>query len=297
MKQSIKAFFLCFLLMPVLLVSCNDEEDSLQPIRLEDENPNVIFNNEDPAITLLAYRMEDHTYLIRGGAGRYTVQSSDEQVATAMCDDSRLTVHPVGVGRATIIISDEADQYYYLSVKVGYPYYQYAVIDRRVALQGESLSAEDKDALEQEMLNAPTGPAQIGNYGFIYQDEGSTQGTLLMSAARYAFEAQERIPLDTPFDLEVNTTDGFHRQFFFHGFMHIHFGDGRNSDDFYLSEPNPGVTPDTRSISRSPYFRCLVFDVTDRYKEAYPALQQAYFLQVAVEQYSGVLAEPVVGGR
>lgn len=297
MKQLTKIFFLCLLLMPGLLASCSDDEDSAQPIRLEDEDPNVIFNNEDPAITLLAYRMEDCTYLVKGGTGRYTVQSSDEQVATAMCDGSRLTVHPVGVGRATVSIGDGAGQYYYLSVKVGYPYYQYAVIDSRVVLQGEGLSDEDQAALEKDMLNASIGPVTIGNYGFIYQNEEHTQGTLMMSAARYAFEMQERIPLDAPLSLEVSTDDGFRRQFFFQGFAHIHFGDGKNADDFYLSEPNPGVTPGTRDIDRSPKFRCFAFDQTNRYKDAYPALQQACFLQVAIEQYASVLTEPMVGGR
>ena len=297
MKQLIKTFFLCFFLMSSLLASCSDEEGSTQPIHLEDENPNVVFNNEDPAITLLAYRMENCTYLIRGGVGRYTVQSSNEQVATALCDGSKLVVTPVGVGQATITISDGTEQRYYLSVKVGYPYYQYAVIDRRVVLRGEGLSADDQAALQAEMLNAPIGPAVIGSYGLIYQEEEYTQGTLLMSAARYTFEALERIPLDEPLDMEVSTQDGFHRQFFFQGFTHIRFGDGRNADDFYLSEPNPGVTADVRALDQSPMFRCFVFDLTDRYRDAYPALQQACFLQVAVEQYSGVLAEPVVGGR
>lgn len=47
----------------------------------------------------------------------------------------------------------------------------------------------------------------------------------------------------------------------------------------------------TRDLDQTPYFRCFVFDRTAQYKDRYPALERACYLQVAVEQYVGVTTE------
>lgn len=297
MKFIIRTFALCLAMMSFFLVSC-DNEDNSQPIRLEDENPQVIFDNDVRTISLYAYRTEGRTYVVRGGAGTYTAQSQDERVAMAVCNGTQLLIRPVGAGSTTVTISDAAGQTYLLSVKVGYPYVTYAVIGQHIELQGNGLTDNDKAALEQEILGAAFGPMKIVNYTFVDKNEERTEGDLLMGTYCYTFEMGETTVPDEPLGWDFYNSDGFHRQFFFSRFTRVHFWTGNAADDyFYLSEDNKGVMPDCRALDQSPIFRCLAFDVTDDYKDSYPALTHTYYLQVAVMQHSGLLTEPIIGGR
>ena len=150
MKNLAKILFFCLSLLSAGLSSCSESEDRVSPIELAYESPDVVFDNENPRMTMMGYETSERVLLVRGGQGEYRVESSDNAVAEARCEGNRLLLRPIGVGKATVIIRDESGCDYWLSVSVGYPFYKYAVIDNRVSLQGEGLTDDEKK------LGAPT---------------------------------------------------------------------------------------------------------------------------------------------
>lgn len=294
MKNLAKILLFSLSLLSISLLSCSESEDSVLPIELAYESPDVVFDNENPRMTMMGYETSERVLLIRGGQGEYRVESSNNSVAEARCEGNRLLVRPIGAGKTNVIIRDESGCDYWLSVSVGYPFYKYAVIDNRVSLQGEGLTDDEKKALEKEMLEAQTGPAVLESYAFVYKNEAKSEGTLVLGSSHYSFDASAQVVVpEEPLQVDVRTDDGFARSFFFESFTPVRFSseNGSVSDELFLSERNAGVAPATRDLDQTPYFRCFVFDSTAQYKDRYPALERACYLQVAVEQYVGVTTE------
>ena len=120
----------------------------------------------------------------------------------------------------------------------------------------------------------------------------------MLGSSHYSFDASAQVVVpDEPLQVDVRTDDGFARSFFFESFTPVRFSseNGSVSDELFLSERNAGVAPATRDLDQTPYFRCFVFDRTAQYKDRYPALERACYLQVAVEQYVGVTTEDSMG--
>lgn len=294
MKNLAKILLFSLSLLSISLLSCSESEGSVLPIELAYESPDVVFDNENPRMTMMGYETSERVLLIRGGQGEYRVESSNNAVAEARCEGNRLLVRPIGAGKTNVIIRDESGCDYWLSVSVGYPFYKYAVIDNRVSLQGEGLTDDEKKALEKEMLEAQTGPAVLESYAFVYKNEAKSEGTLVLGSSHYSFDASAQVVVPgEPLQVDVRTDDGFARSFFFESFTPVRFSseNGSVSDELFLSERNAGVAPATRDLDQTPYFRCFVFDRTAQYKDRYPALERACYLQVAVEQYVGVTTE------
>lgn len=144
------------------------------------------------------------------------------------------------------------------------------------------------------MLEAQVGPAVLEGYAFVYKNEAKSEGTLVAGSSRYSFDASaQAVVPDEPLQLDVRTDDGFARSFFFESFTPVRFSsdNGNVSDELFLSERNAGVAAAARALDQTPYFRCFAFDRTAQYKDRYPALERACYLQVAVEQYVGVTTE------
>lgn len=144
MKKLAKILLFSLSLLSISLSSCSENEDSVLPIELAYESPDVVFDNENPRMTMMGYETSERVLLIRGGQGEYRVESSNNAVAEARCEGNRLLVRPIGAGKTNVIIRDESGCDYWLSVSVGYPFYKYAVIDNRVSLQGEGLTDDEK---------------------------------------------------------------------------------------------------------------------------------------------------------
>lgn len=292
MKKLIPFVLLCLALLLLGLGACSDKDDSVPRIQLTYENPNEVFNNENPRISLRAFETADRVYLIQGGDGNFRLEVSNDEVLQARCEGNKLFIRPLKAGKAEVLICDGYGWDYLLSVTVGYPYYLYGVIDNRVMLQGAGLTDEEKNTLEQEMLHASSGPAVIKGYTFVYQNEAMNAGQLVIGSSRYAFDASaEPIGLEDPLELNVRTADGFARKFFFERFTPVRLSSGNRSDELFLSESNGGVSPDTRDFNSAPHFRCVVADRTSLYRERYPALEHAYHVQVVIEQYEGLIPE------
>lgn len=185
MKKLFPFVLLCLTLLSLGLGACSDKDDSVPRIQLAYENPNEVFDNENPRISLRAFE----TYLIQGGDGNFRLEISNDEVVQARCEGSKLFIRPLKAGKAEVLIRDGYGWDYLLSVTVGFPYYLYGVIDNRVMLQGAGLTDEEKSALEQEMLQASSGPAVVKGYTLVYQNEAMNAGQLAIGSSRYAFDA------------------------------------------------------------------------------------------------------------
>lgn len=292
MKKLFPFVLLCLTLLSLGLSACSDKDDNVPRIQLAYENPNEVFDNENPCISLRAFETTDRVYLIQGGDGNFRLEVNNDKVVQVRCEGSKLFIRPLKAGKAEVLIRDGYGWDYLLSVTVGYPYYLYGVIDNRVMLQGAGLTDEEKSALEQEMLQASSGPAVVKGYTLVYQNEAMNAGQLVIGSSRYVFDASaEPIGLEDPLELNVRTADGFARKFFFERFTPVRLSSGNRSDELFLSESNGGISPDTRDLNSAPYFRCVVADRTSLYRERYPALEHAYHVQVVIEQYEGLTSE------
>lgn len=199
MKKLFPFVLLCLTLLSLGLGACSDKDDSVPRIQLAYENPNEVFDNENPCISLWAFETTDRVYLIQGGDGNFRLEVNNDKVVQVRCEGSKLFIRPLKAGKAEVLIRDGYGWDYLLSVTVGFPYYLYGVIDNRVMLQGAGLTDEEKSALEQEMLGASSGPAVVKGYTLVYQNEAMNAGQLVIGSSRYVFDASaEPIGLEDP---------------------------------------------------------------------------------------------------
>lgn len=83
MKNLAKILLFSLSLLSISLSSCSENEDSVLPIELTYESPDVVFDNENPRMTMMGYETSERVLLIRGGQGEYRVESSNNAVAEA----------------------------------------------------------------------------------------------------------------------------------------------------------------------------------------------------------------------
>lgn len=65
MKKLFPFVLLCLTLLSLGLGACSDKDDSVPRIQLAYENPNEVFDNENPCISLRAFETADRVYLIQ----------------------------------------------------------------------------------------------------------------------------------------------------------------------------------------------------------------------------------------
>lgn len=103
MKNLAKILLFSLSLLSVSLSSCSESEDSVLPIELAYESPDVVFDNENPRMTMMGYETSERVLLIRGGQGEYRVESSNNAVAEVRCEGNRLLLRPIGAGKTNVI--------------------------------------------------------------------------------------------------------------------------------------------------------------------------------------------------
>lgn len=97
---------LCLALLSLGLSACSEKDDSVPRIQLAYENPNEVFDNENPRISLRAFETADRVYLIQGGDGNFRLEVSNEEVLQARCEGSKLFIRPLKAGKAEVLIRD-----------------------------------------------------------------------------------------------------------------------------------------------------------------------------------------------
>lgn len=106
MKKLFPFVLLCLALLSLGLGACSDKDDNVPRIQLAYENPNEVFDNENPRISLRAFETADRVYLIQGGDGNFRLEVSNDEVLQARCEGSKLFIRPLKAGKAEVLIRD-----------------------------------------------------------------------------------------------------------------------------------------------------------------------------------------------
>lgn len=284
MKTTTSVLF--FLLLFVCgFTACTENEDSVPPILLSYEDPQLTFDNDTRTLAVTVSNGVLGPFVISGGVGDYTIQSSAPSIVQAEYVDGRLTLRLQEiVGTALVTIRDEEGREYVLTVQVGYQTETYNVASYIVMVQGDNMTVGDKKQLEEKIAGATTGPMAIESYQFVYDDAISGNGHLYMMGD------------ETPFTFTTVTTTELEEiawvpwlddyQLPLKVFTEVSFTNGEHSDEFYLSNPFQPVS--TKTIGQPSYLRCFIYDLTDDYREDYPAMEHVYLLQLVGRSHYGI---------
>lgn len=80
MKKLFPFVLLYLALLSLGLGACSDKDDNVPRIQLAYENPNEVFDNENPRISLRAFETTDRVYLIQGGDGNFRLEVNNDEV-------------------------------------------------------------------------------------------------------------------------------------------------------------------------------------------------------------------------
>ncbi|NDV82509.1 hypothetical protein [Bacteroides sp. 51] len=247
-----------------LISSCSDDDDA--PITLSYHlSRDTPFNNE--------YGLLFHSFFggdvlldIHGGDGAYTIQNLNNNIVTAVLYNGNvIELDPKMIGTANILIQDSSQKGYLLKVHIEYETQTYRVLAHEVYIKGESLTVEDKKKLEEDMLKRiPI--TEGGMYIFEYTDKNKTEGTVDL------YSSAPDVP-KVPFKIEKKP--GNKPEYRYLETVTINAGEEEYMYDFGVYNGMPH-TRDT-GPARPGMF---VEDVTDLFKEKYPAMEKAYTIQV-----------------
>ena len=250
-------FSLCTLGLP----ACGDDDNYI-PISLSctEESASPIGDNN--ILTLSPFDENGYSFHINGGNGVYMFDCSDDNVMDFRHDGRTLTISPKGLGEAVFTITDNAGNYYTLTVKVTYPADTYKISRVTAEIEGGGLTINDYNEIKDRIINASDIHAG-GEYVFTYMNKELTEGriTIRPSATSLPFEGNftkrtrywENGSIYT--QITANLTNGEERVYIL----------------TYASDENSGTTSET----------AIKEDVTNAYTGEYPMLEKAYCVHIA----------------
>ena len=131
------------------LTSCNDED--YEPITLEVLSGAGQLDNN--VLNLDAFSPGESFYIV-GGNGRYLIENQSKDIVDYRYDGHTLTFIPVGVGEATVIISDQAGNKMTLTIKIDNHTSFYQVYDLKITecKVGEDMTVGQLNELKKQIL-------------------------------------------------------------------------------------------------------------------------------------------------
>ena len=127
--------------------ACNDEDYA--PIQLTEVNDNGHLNHN--TLQIDAYNPGE-SFLIYGGNGRYVIENKNDDIVDYRYDGHTLTIIPVGVGTATILIRDHAGSRMTLTIEVSNPTSFLKAISTEAKAYGDDMTGNQMKTLEKQML-------------------------------------------------------------------------------------------------------------------------------------------------
>ncbi len=252
-----KQFILGTLLSILALGLCACEKEG-------DDNSIKITDVQNNSVGIVFPRSDAFDLTITGGDGQYEVVSDDEDVVTAEITESgTLSLTAVTTGETTVTVTDKSGNSYSLTVNVHYAEDTMIVQQVYAWAEGEDLSVEDKNAIEETMLaSIPVEPG--GKYEFTYTLENYAGGDV----AIYPKSGGDAI---TGTFLRQIMTDKESKTY-----MNFEITIDEEVRNLLLSQD--GKFPETR-MSFTPRTYYLFEDFTESLKTGYPELEKAYSVQ------------------
>ena len=149
--MTLKQFLLPFAFASCLLIgftACNDEDYA--PIQLQVLNSQEQLDNNTFQLNAFS---EGESFAIIGGNGRYVIENKNQDIIDYRYDGNTLNIIPVGVGTATIIISDHAGNQMTLTIEVSNPTTAFKVVAVNAEAYGDSMTGGDMKLLGKQILD------------------------------------------------------------------------------------------------------------------------------------------------
>ncbi len=266
---------LLLFLSTISFISCSDDKD-LSPIKLEYEDPSVIFDNEKRAFSLTPFSGETTPLYIKGGDGNYSITNSDDNVVHVNFDGKKISLQAQGLGNAFIKIEDTANNSYTLSVTIKYREFANAIAQRKCVIIGNELTAEDKTKLENEIKATDL----TDKYLFTYKDAEYSTGSVSVWSTdgkmkEYDF-TNKHIKLSEEEEILI-AGEHILRAY------NIVTIQGENYNDEFFVTTNFFHLIETRMSVKPKLDYCFIKDLTERYKSAYPKAEQIYLIYEVIE--------------
>jgi hypothetical protein len=207
---------------------------------------------------------------IIGGDGHYAFSCESPLLKVEMTHRNYISLEPLGVGEATVTISDSAGESYTLHVTITCKTLSVVIAKLDVTVAGDAMTVAEQEELKAKAL--ATVPVRAGGgYRFIYtegDEQDRTEGTVLIYPETYeqggmaGSFTQETVRKDDGGVSGIFCTlrySGMERRFIFM---------------MYNESPVKSLPPKERVFYR------FVEDLTERYKTDCPNVEQVYTSQV-----------------
>lgn len=241
--------------------ACSDDDYS--PVKLVyANNSDSLIINENNTLLLNTYS-EGESFRIQGGNGVYTIDNANKDIVRCDYDGKTLTFVPVGMGTATVVISDLVGNSYLLTIQIENPKATYTLgsVDARIV--AEKMTQGEINKLKERILEEGF-MTQGGKYEFTYTNKDLTEGGVVIypgpssTSLTGTFQQKTLYATDGTLYKDIKITLA-------------------NQTSMHLMLLMSGKT----STDLKPY--AFAEDVTAQYKGEYPELEQAYRLQTIEE--------------
>ena len=261
-----KIYFLAMAFVALLMVGCSDDNG----IRLtEDEIIGDINTGKQVGIknnSLVIYTTEGSTVNVQGAKGKVTAQSSDEKVVTVTCihetgqygKDERVSLKAVAIGKAIVTVTDEDGNEAKLAVEVKdveelWKSSVYAVKRKKCLVEG--VSKEDSLSIASDAIaSKPYEVIKVKRRDYYNGDK------FTVYRLQFLGEGHNNVLVDGYLKREYNDDNST-------TYCYVNNRDGETMESFY-------VKPKLGSI--------FFWDLTDKYKEAYPQVTKVELCLMAV---------------
>ena len=249
-----KIYFLAMAFVALLMVGCSDDDG----IRLtQDEVIGDINTGKQVGIknnSLVIYTTEGSIVNVQGAKGKVMAQSSDESVVTVTCihetgqygKDERVSLQAVAVGKAIVTVTDEDGNEAKLAVEVKnveelWKSSVYAVSQKQCLVEG--VSKEDSLSIASDAIaSKPYKAIKVKSRDY---NNGAFSTVYHL---QFFGEGQNNVLVEGLLVREYNDDNS-------KTYCHVNNRDGETVESFY-------IRPKLGSI--------FFWDLTDKYKEAYP---------------------------
>ena len=177
-----KTYPIYLVIVAVLLTACN---------KAEDKTISLIPEIEDNLLNLYYPSLGRYAQSIKGGDGNYTVKSSDETVVDVeLIQGQTVSFEAIGLGDATVTISDQSGKTYTFDVHVAYRERILKIKELRAGVQGKNLTDAQIKEIEEKAL--ATIPVKVnGGYELIYTNDDGVSGKLIVYTEAMGENGQE----------------------------------------------------------------------------------------------------------
>lgn len=279
MKQKELFSVLLISLFVIGLTACSSDNDHIPPIMLSYENETINFDNDARFVYMRPFE-EKSTLYIRGGDGEYMLHNGNPEIIQLEYNEgeTQFSFTPLAVGTATVAITDQSNNSYLLTIDVRYFEVTYQTLSHGSFVVGDNVTVGDKKELEEKVK----AQSVVEKYKFTFTVKDNSKGKVRLSGQKVGgSQNYVEYEFDNAYKPEEETLTIGDYEVKPLACITLHTESGEVT--FYVTPYFMG-TP----VSRMPnpggdmVIFNFVRDLTEAYKEEYPAIEKVYEVQTVV---------------